>query len=165
VRKLKKGMNLPGMKILQFAFDNNHRNDYLPHNIKDKNCIVYTGTHDNDTTNGWFYDTAAPENFREYIMEYLGLKEWSDFHLSLIRCAYATHAELAVIPAQDLLGYGSEYRMNTPGTIGGNWLWKLTSDKINSDLMKKMRRLAELYSRLPEQQNEHHEETNLNEAD
>ena len=76
------------------------------------------------------------------------MKEWSDFHKRIIREAYATLADLVVIPAQDILGYGREFRMNTPGTIEGNWKWKLTSGAFNEDLMKPMRRLAKLFSRL-----------------
>ncbi|HPD77756.1 MAG TPA: 4-alpha-glucanotransferase [Spirochaetota bacterium] len=148
VKALRDSFELPGMKILQFAFGSDDKNDYLPHNIDNRNCLVYTGTHDNDTINGWFYDPLFPEEDRAKVMEYLAMKEWSDFHKRIIREAYATLADLVVIPAQDILGYGREFRMNTPGTIEGNWKWKLTSGAFNEDLMKPMRRLAKLFSRL-----------------
>lgn len=150
VKRLRDTLHLPGMKILQFAFDFNERNEYLPHNINRKNCIVYTGTHDNNTMNGWFYDPELPQEYRDYIMEYLSMKEWSDFHWRIIREAYSTLADLAIIPAQDILGYGSDFRMNTPGTVECNWTWKLTAGAITREMMAKTKRLAKMFSRLPE---------------
>lgn len=147
VDELRDSLSLPGMKILLFAFDQNNENDYLPHNITDKNCIVYTGTHDNDTANGWFYDPAMYENDRNYIMEYLSMKEWSDFHLRIIREAMATIADLVIVPAQDILGYGSEFRMNTPGTVDRNWIWKLKDDELNSGNIGWLGRMGYIFSR------------------
>lgn len=139
-------------KYLQFTIDQNNKNEYLPHNITDKYCVVYTGTHDNDTANGWFYDSSMYENDRAYIMEYLSMKEWSDFHLRIIREAMATIADLVIIPVQDILGYDSKFRMNTPGTIDNNWIWKLTSGALNSDNMEKIKRMAHLFSRIREEE-------------
>ena len=102
--KARDDLDLPGMRILQFAFDFNNKNYYLPHNIDNRNCVLYTGTHDNNTTNGWFYGTEIDENTRRYVLEYLGLEDWSDFHWKLIRQAYRTVANLVIIPAQDILG-------------------------------------------------------------
>jgi 4-alpha-glucanotransferase len=110
---------------------------------------VYTGTHDNDTVNGWFYDTEFPEEQRDYVMEYLGMMEWSDFHWRIIREAYATQADLVIVPAQDILGYGKEFRMNTPGTIECNWTWKLTKGALTDEMMSKTGKLAKIFSRLP----------------
>ena len=149
VKELRDAMGFPGMKILQFAFDGGPDNEYLPHNIKTENCILYTGTHDNDTTNGWFYDPEVTEEKRDYIMEYMGMKDWSDFHWRMIREAYASQADLAVIPAQDILGYGREFRMNTPGTTGGNGTWKLKTGEPKEAQTDRLRRMAEMFSRLP----------------
>ena len=149
VRTLRDNMEFPGMKILQFAFDGGPDNDYLPHNIKTENCVLYTGTHDNDTTNGWFYDNEMPLEKRDYIMAYMGMKDWSDFHWRMIREAYASQAGLAVIPAQDILGYGREFRMNTPGTTENNWTWKLQTGELNVNHINRLRRMAEIFSRIP----------------
>ncbi len=150
VKQLREMLHLPGMKILQFAFDFNNKNEYLPHNIYEKNCVVYTGTHDNDTVNGWFYDPEFPQEYRDYVMDYLGMKDWSDFHWRIIREAYATQADLAVVPVQDILGYGTEFRMNTPGTIECNWKWKLTNGALTEKMMKKTGKLAKMFSRIPD---------------
>ncbi len=149
VRELRDTMGFPGMKILQFAFDGGPDNEYLPHNIYGGNCVVYTGTHDNDTTNGWFYDPDMPREKRDYIMEYLGMNDWSDFHWRLIREAYVSPAGIIIIPAQDILGYGSEFRMNMPGTTEGNWEWKLLPGELNAAHMKRLHRMSEIFSRLP----------------
>lgn len=150
VEKLRDDLDLPGMRILQFAFDFNNKNYYLPHNIDNPNCILYTGTHDNNTTNGWFYGTEIDENARRYILEYLGLEEWSDFHWKLIRQAYRTVADLVIIPVQDILGFGPEFRMNRPGTAEGNWRFKLMEGSMTHDMTQRLRRMAHIYRRLPE---------------
>jgi 4-alpha-glucanotransferase len=152
VKKLRDDLGLPGMKILLFAFDQNNKNEYLTHNITDKHCIVYTGTHDNDTANGWFYNDSFPEDDRRYILEYLGMNDWSNFHIRIIREAMATLADLIIIPAQDILGYGSEFRMNTPGTTENNWKWKLKTDELNSENMGRIKRMAHMFSRVPEEE-------------
>jgi 4-alpha-glucanotransferase len=115
---------------------------------------VYTGTHDNNSANGWFYEQPMSEDGRKYILEYLAMKDWSDFHLRLIREAMATIADLVIIPAQDILGYGDEFRMNTPGTIDNNWKWKLTKNALNKDNMAVIKRMAYIFTRIPENNNE-----------
>ena len=150
VEKLRDGLGFPGMKILQFAFDFNSRNYYLPHNIDNRNCVLYTGTHDNNTTNGWFYGTEIDDGTRRYVMEYLGTEKFNDIHWQLIRAGYRTVANLVMIPVQDVLGFGPEHRMNTPGTVTGNWLWKLKKSDLNSSCAGALRRLCEIYGRLPE---------------
>lgn len=150
VTELRLGLNLPGMKILQFAFDMNNKNEYLPHNIDTKNCVLYTGTHDNNTSNGWFYGDEIKEEERKYIMEYLHMKDWSDFHWRFIREAYASIANLVIIPAQDILGYGAEFRMNRPGTIENNWIWKLTANAITADIVKRLKYMAHIFRRIPD---------------
>lgn len=147
VELLRDELRLPGMKVLQFAFDQNNKNYYLPHNISNPNCVLYTGTHDNNTINGWFYGTEISDETRAYILEYLGHEDWSEFHWKLIRVAYQSVADLIVIPVQDIPGFGGEYRMNTPGTIEGNWRFKLTSDTITEEMIQRLRRMGELYNR------------------
>lgn len=136
---------LPGMKILQFAFDSGPDNPYLPHN-QEINSVVYTGTHDNDTTIGWF--ETVPEAIRSRVLDYLGHPK-ETMPWPLVRAAYASVAELAVIPMQDALALGSEHRMNTPGTTAGNWQWRFTWDMVPEALPKKLHHLSELYGRLP----------------
>ncbi|MCX7678293.1 MAG: 4-alpha-glucanotransferase [Spirochaetes bacterium] len=149
VKKLRDELELPGMKILQFAFDGSNDNEYLPHNIENPNCVVYTGTHDNNTTNGWFYGDETGNEKRKYILEYIGSVKFSDFHWQLIRLAYMSTARLVIIPAQDIIGYGEEFRMNKPGTTQGNWRWKLTEDGITQEMWKKLKEMAHLYRRNP----------------
>ncbi len=149
VEALRDGLGLPGMRILQFAFDHNNRNYYLPHNIDNRNCVLYTGTHDNNTVNGWFYGDEIDGDTRRYVLEYLGLSDWSDFHWSMIRLAYRSVAGLVIVPAQDIMGYGEEFRMNRPGTTEGNWRWKLTGGAIGDDIVMKLRRMGKMYRRLP----------------
>jgi 4-alpha-glucanotransferase len=148
VEKLRRDLELPGMRILQFAFDFNNKNTYLPHNINETNCILYTGTHDNNTTNGWFYGGELNDGARKYVLEYLGADDFPDFHWKLIRQAYRTVARLVIIPAQDILGYGAEFRMNTPGTTEGNWRWKLVAGSITDDMIERLRRMGHMYDRI-----------------
>jgi len=148
VEKMRLELNLPGMRILQFAFDFNSKNSYLPHNFNDQNTILYTGTHDNNTINGWFYEGEIDENTKKYIMEYLNSVNYNDMHWQMICLAYRSVARLAIIPAQDILGYGKKFRMNTPGTKDGNWRWKLLGNEFNSEVMKKMLNLAKIYNRV-----------------
>ncbi len=147
VEQLRDDLNLPGMKILQFAFDFNKKNPYLPHNFKTKNCIVYTGTHDNNTTNGWFYGSEIDENTREYIIKYLGAENRDEFHWKLIRIALSSVADLTIFPVQDILGYGEKFRMNNPASSANNWRWKLTPGKLNKYVIKKLKDMCELYNR------------------
>ena len=148
VEKLRDDLDLPGMKILQFAFDFNNKNYYLPHNYDDPNFIVYTGTHDNNTTNGWFYGGEIDDNTRNYALEYLGAETFNDFHWKLIRQACRSVARLVMFPAQDVLGYGAEFRMNVPGTCSGNWRWKLTRGAISGEIVGRLRRMGEIYDRI-----------------
>lgn len=132
VEALRDDFNLPGMKILQFAFDGHHDNPYLPMNFG-TNSVVYTGTHDNDTSLGWFEALTDFEKQRVY--EFLG-KPNQPMPDALIHAAMSSIANLAIIPMQDILKLGSVARMNTPGTIEGNWKWRfdwsqLTNDKVN----------------------------------
>lgn len=143
-RELVKKTGYPGMKVLQFAFDSREESDYLPHNY-DKNCVVYTGTHDNDTIIGW-YESICPED-RALAQEYVNLTSVEDFNWALIRLAQQSVADLCIIPIQDYLGFGKEARINIPSTVGNNWKWRLVSSDITDDIVEKMRKITKLYGR------------------
>ncbi|WP_330583622.1 4-alpha-glucanotransferase [Geosporobacter ferrireducens] len=134
----------PGMKVLQFAFDTREESDYLPHNY-DKNCVVYTGTHDNDTVIGWV--RTANEKDVAYAADYFHLTEEEGYHWGFIRGAWSSVGRLAIAPLQDFLGLGSTHRMNIPSTIGGNWQWRVKKDYISEKLAEKICQLTRLYGR------------------
>lgn len=144
VRALRRRFHLPGMKVLQFAFDGNPANPYLPHNHR-SNSVVYTGTHDNDTTLGWF--ESLPASVRTRVVDYLG-EPSAPMPWPLVRAAFASVARLAVVPLQDLLSLGSEHRMNRPGSTEGNWRWRFEWSGVDAELIKRVRHLAALYGRL-----------------
>ena len=146
VNRLRDRYGLAGMAVLQFAFEGGATNPYLPHNIE-ANRIVYTGTHDNDTTLGWF--ESLSEETRQRVLEYLGHGR-ETMPWPLIRAALMSVGRWAVIPMQDLLGLGRGYRMNMPGTGNGNWEWKFAWSDVPKDLAARTKRMVELYGRLPE---------------
>jgi len=139
---LRDQFELPGMKILQFAFSGPD-NVFLPHNYS-ANCVAYTGTHDNDTARGW-YETA-PEHERDFARRYLE-SDGSNFAWELTRAAWASVAVYAIAPMQDLLGLGTEARMNFPSKLGGNWTWRMTDTAMSDDLKGRLRELNYLYLR------------------
>jgi len=143
VEELRDEFDLPGMKILQFAFGGDRDNPYLPDNYE-KNCVVYTGTHDNDTTLGWSKQLRDDE--RNYIYDYLGNPSAS-LHCALIQAALASVANLAVIPMQDILELDSEHRMNTPGTTEGNWHWRFQWEQLSPERVSRLAHLIELFNR------------------
>lgn len=134
----------PGMKVIQFAFDSRESGDYLPHNYE-KHCVVYTGTHDNDTILGWF-DTA-PEASVKYAIEYLRLTKEEGYHWGMMKSVWASTGELAVVTMQDLLGLGSEARMNIPSTIGTNWRWRMKKEAATDELAEKLFKNMTVYQR------------------
>ncbi|HOQ99396.1 MAG TPA: 4-alpha-glucanotransferase [Anaerolineae bacterium] len=137
----------PGMKVLQFGFDGDPANPFLPHNYR-RDTVAYTGTHDNDTAVGW-YQTTASEAARDYARRYLGC-DGSDIAWDLIRLAWASVAHTALTTAQDLLSLGHEARMNTPGTCGvPNWCWRLEPGALHDGIAARLRELTYLYGRLP----------------
>lgn len=140
---LREQFNLPGMTVLHFAFSGGPDNPYLPHNHQE-NGVVYTGTHDNDTTLGWYAGLAPAE--RAHLHEYLGPSDEA-MPWPLIRVALASVARLAILPLQDALALGSEHRMNTPGTSEGNWRWRFSWEQVPSDLTARLARLCDLYGR------------------
>lgn len=145
VYKLLEDTGYPGMKVLQFAFDGGSGNEYLPHSHV-KNTFVYTGTHDNDTTLGWYY--SQDDWHKAYICRYLGVRDGSFRSLDMIRAAMMSVADTAIIPMQDYLEKGSEARINTPSTLGDNWKWRLDRGDLQDALAYEIRDLTGLYGRL-----------------
>jgi len=145
VRALLAETGYPGMKVLQFAFDSGSGNAYLPHNYT-QNCVVYTGTHDNDTLDGWM--KSAPAQEVEFAKKYAALTSDEGYNWGMIRLAYSSVADLAIIPMQDFLNLPSAARMNKPATLGQNWRWRADGDYLSDGLAQKIRGLADRYGRL-----------------
>ena len=135
----------PGMKVVQFAFDSRDDSDYMPHNY-DKHCVVYTGTHDNDTILGWM--KQAPKNSVKKAKEYLRMTKEEGYNWGMMCGAWMSSANLAVVTMQDLIGLGSSARMNVPSTLGGNWTWRALPGQINAPLANKLHHKTELYGRI-----------------
>jgi len=157
VEKLRDDFGFPGMRILQFAFSSDATNIDLPHNYH-QNVVVYTGTHDNDTTAGWFNSVAGEgstrtakqiECERQFCIKYLKTRG-EEIHWDFIRAVFASVANTAIVPMQDVLGLGNEARMNLPNSTTGNWLWRLGEHTLSDDLSARLRDLSDLYGRLPE---------------
>ncbi len=145
VDALRKAFHFPGMKVLQFAFESTDESDYLPHQYKDPDCVCYTGTHDNDTTLGW-YLTLAPE-CQDKVRRYIHCTDIADFSLDMIGAALGSIAGYTVFPLQDVLGYGSRARMNTPGVASGNWGWRFKDGVLRDELAELLREMTILYGR------------------
>lgn len=147
VRKLLADSGYPGMKVLQFAFDSREDSDYLPHNYG-RNCVVYTGTHDNDTLQGW-YQCISNED-KEMALTYLNNRatDAADIHWDYICLAMRSVADTCIIPVQDFLGLGTKARMNTPSTLGGNWAWRMRRGAFTDELMEKIHELTRVTARL-----------------
>lgn len=156
VEELRDEFGFPGMRILQFAFGSDATNRDLPHNYL-RNVCAYTGTHDNDTTVGWFgsvagrnstRDAAQIERERKYCLDYLN-SDGAAINWDFIRAALASVADTAIIPLQDVLGLDSRARMNLPASTAGNWSWRFTSGALTDTIRARLRRLTELYGRAP----------------
>ncbi len=157
VDALREQLGLPGMRVLQFAFgDNSPANPYLPHNYP-RNCVVYTGTHDNNTTVGWFRDEdsryrvlskRARDKERQFALKYIGT-DGSEINWDFIRLALMSVADMAIIPLQDVMGLGSEARMNRPAKKRGNWVWRFTWDMLTEEMKDRLRELTVIYGRAP----------------
>jgi 4-alpha-glucanotransferase len=147
VRKVMQHFELPGMKVLLFAFgEDNPMHPYLPHTYE-KNTVVYTGTHDNNTVRGWFEREAKPKD-KKRLFRYLGRKTSpQEIPWELIRLAMMSVANLAIIPMQDILGLGAEARMNRPATGDGNWEWQLVPGELTPALVEKLRAMTQIYGR------------------
>jgi 4-alpha-glucanotransferase len=145
VRQLLRQSGMPGMKVLEFAFDSRESGDYLPHNY-DPHCVVYTGTHDNDTALGWAQSAPAADVARA--AEYLHITPDEGMNWGLMRGAWSSVGELAVVQMQDVLGLDGAARMNTPSTVGENWKWRMLPDAATPELAARVRRQMALYQRL-----------------
>ena len=143
VKKLRDKFEFPGMNILQFAFPTDATHPYLPHNLR-QNSVIYTGTHDNDTTLGWYSACGAEE--KQKVDRYLG-PVGEPIPWALIRMAYRSVADIAIVPLQDILGLGSEARMNAPGKFGNNWAWRFLADALRSEHRDHLLDLALTYGR------------------
>lgn len=143
VEELRDAFNFPGMKVLQFGFDNVEENNFLPY-LFTENCICYTGTHDNDTTVGWY--ASASEASRDKVRRYMNC-DGGMVARDFIRTAMGSVAKYAIFPLQDALGLGSDSRMNTPGTSMGNWAWRYTEDMLTEGLSEDLKELTILYGR------------------
>lgn len=147
VLELLEDTGLPGMKVLQFAFDARESANYLPHTYT-PNCVVYTGTHDNDTTRGWYH--SVNKECRDFAKEYLYKHALDEDELAwdFIAMAMGSVAKLCVTPIQDYLCLGSEARINTPSTLGNNWVWRMKKDEVTDELVTKIYNITKLYGRL-----------------
>ncbi|HUQ30492.1 MAG TPA: 4-alpha-glucanotransferase [Pyrinomonadaceae bacterium] len=154
VEALRDDFGLPGMRILQFAFGGDTLNLDLPHNYI-KNCVVYTGTHDNDTTVGWFTSRAGEgstrdseqiERERRFCLDYLN-SDGREIHWDFIRAVLSSVADTAIIPLQDLLGLGNEARMNLPNSTSGNWSWRFKAGALTDELGERLKKMTQLYGR------------------
>lgn len=147
VEILRDSLGFPGMKVLQFAFDLDAKNAYLPHNYPTTNCVVYTGTHDNDTTVGWYFSDKVPSASKKWALRYAHSQEGSPIHWDFIRMAFASVAAVAMVPLQDVLGFGSDCRMNMPGTPRGNWRWRVASRFLSNEVGASLREITTFYNR------------------
>jgi 4-alpha-glucanotransferase len=157
VERLRRKLGAPGIRILQFAFGTDPQApQFLPHAYR-RNTAAYTGTHDNDTAVGWFNDPGDANRSREQVekerktvLRYLGAPEQAggEIHWLMTRALYASVANLVIVPVQDLLGLGSDSRMNRPGTAVGNWNWRLDERGLTPELAERLHGLAETYERL-----------------
>ncbi len=146
VEALRDQFAFPGMKILQFAFGGERNSNFLPHNFT-RNCVVYTGTHDNETTLGWYRNTTADE--KDHVRRYVA-RDGSDIAWDMVRLAYASVADTAVAPLQDLMALGNEARMNFPGKTGGWWTWRYTAEMLTDEIGQRLLELTELFGRAPQ---------------
>ncbi|KKI99836.1 4-alpha-glucanotransferase [Prochlorothrix hollandica] len=145
VDALRDTFDFPGMKILQFSFDSGVENPYLPFNFAHANCVVYTGTHDNNTTVGWFSDRSLPEQWQ--VAQYLGHRSFHGIHWDLITLALGSVANQAITPLQDVLGLGTEARMNFPSQAAGNWNWRYRAEHLTPKLSDRLGQLTIAFGR------------------
>jgi len=156
VERLRHKFQLPGMSLLQFAFGKDPQGpSFRPHNYA-RDLVAYTGGHDNDTTVGWWTSSGAndstrtPEDVRkerEFARAYLNLQDDADIHWAMIRAVLASVAHVAIVPLQDVLGLGTEARMNLPGSVSGNWKWRCRPGVLTEQLSAKLRSLTAMYDR------------------
>jgi len=155
VEALRDKFGFPGMKVLHFAFGSGPGNPFLPFNLP-RNCLIYTGTHDNDTTVGWF--NQLPDWEKESLLRYIGHVSPDGIHWDLIRIALSSVADWAIVPLQDCLGLDSKARMNFPGLAEGNWAWRYRRESLSEWLSSRLKQLSETYGRAPQPQQEDSED-------
>jgi 4-alpha-glucanotransferase len=143
VTALREKFKFPGMKVLQFAFSGGPDDTFLPHTYQ-QNSVVYSGTHDNDTTIGWYQ--KASEHEKDFARRYCKT-DGHEINWDLIKLAFQSVADIAIVPMQDILGLGSEGRMNYPGTVDGNWAWRFTWDQVTPEIAGRLYELTALYGR------------------
>lgn len=146
VEALRDEFEFPGMKILQFAFGGDTGNPYLPFNYN-RNCVAYTGTHDNDTAVGWFNQLSGEE--KDSFLRYLGCTSSEGIHWDMIRVVLSSVANQAIIPLQDILGLGSDARMNFPSKSEGNWGWRYSKEALSDEVRSRLREMTETFGRAP----------------
>ena len=145
VIQLQRDSGYPGMKVLEFAFDPREPSNYLPH-CYERNCICYSGTHDNETLVQWLENTS--DDVVAYVMEYLGLHDRSECVWGILRAGMASVADTFIAQMQDYLQLGAETRMNVPGTVStDNWSWRVRPELLTAELAEKLRRMTKLYAR------------------
>jgi 4-alpha-glucanotransferase len=151
VEALREELGLPGMKVLQFAFDSGPDNPYLPHNYASPEWVVYTGTHDNDTTVGWFHGEKVSPESKRFALRYAnsGHPDGARIHWDFARLALSSVAAVAIIPMQDLLGFGGDCRMNVPSVEKGNWRWRFAPRFLTDQICSQLKELTVLYGRQP----------------
>jgi len=143
VHRLRERTGFPGMKILQFAFGGGKDNPYLPENITDPNCVIYTGTHDNNTSIGWFRNETGHGGTHDFLQSYLEYGGEDEFLWKFINCAVSSAADLSIVPLQDIAGLGEEARLNTPGTSGDqNWSWRAAPKDFSDAGAEKLKKLC-----------------------
>ena len=145
VRSLIRKTGWPGMKILEFAFDDSQENEYLPHNYKDPNCLVYGGTHDNETLMG-FYGAKKKKDLK-YVMDYLQIKKKKQIPSEMIRLGYSSIANTAIFQMQDVLGLDNRARMNLPSSVGTNWRWRMLPGAFTKEHCRYLKKLCKIYNR------------------
>lgn len=150
VLKLRDALGFPGMKVLQFAFDGNPANSFLPYNFETPNCVVYTGTHDNDTTVGWFLGQHINDNQRRTVKRIANrrMHDETSIHNDLIYLALSSTSNLSIFPLQDVLGFGNDCKMNSPGVPEGNWRWRCAPEFLTREVRDHLRAETELFGRL-----------------
>lgn len=145
VKSMLEASGYPGMKVLEFAFDAESDSEHLPHNCNE-NCVVYTGTHDNDTVLGW--SKTLNDDDKQFAVEYMNTSENEQLNWPMIKTAYSTNASTVIIPMQDFIGAGSEGRINTPSTLGENWQWRIKAECINDWLAEIIFNTTKIYRRI-----------------
>jgi len=149
VEKLRDNLGFPGMKVLQFGFDGDPENSHLPYNFITPNCITYTGTHDNDTTVGWFFSNQLNDTQRMAIkkMTNRDFHDNSSIHHDLIYLAQSSISQLTIFPLQDIFGFGNDCKMNSPGVAKGNWKWRCSGEFLTSDIAQSLKYSTRLFGR------------------